>query len=663
MITYNTYFNTIDELEMFIENNNEISQSHTLLIQIFSGIIDYTVLDELTSFLLNQLPLANIIGSTTDGEILGECVSTEKIVISFTIFQKSTLTITSIQTDCSDNSYQCGVEIANNLHQSDSKVFILFASGLHVNGEEFLNGIHSVNSEVIVAGGLSADNAKFNHSFLICNNRVQTTGAVGVSINSNNLQVQNEYSLAWENLGRKFKVEKSINNRVYRIDGRTPYDLYKTYLGDEVAKRLPGIGIEFPLIIQRDKQQIARAVIKLHDDESMTFAGNIKQDSEVRFGIGNIEALLNGSNNLSKKLSRYNNESIFIYSCMARRRYLEDKAGLDIKSFSKLANISGFFTYGEFFSANNSNEFLNESLTVLALSENPSLSIQEQPDENEIFTDSLLKQKALSNIINKTSEELDNLNATLEKKVIEKTKENIKHEKYIFEQDKLAQMGEMIANIAHQWRQPLSAISSNASSIILQEQLDLNKSEDVINTMERVIKNTVFLSDTINTFRDFLKEKSETKSVIVQERLNLVLDIISTTLTDCNITLINNIDYSKPIQKNLVIGELSQVVLNIMNNAKDILLEKNIQNPWVKIDCNVLNENIIISIEDNGGGIKDTIIHKVFDPYFTTKHQSQGTGIGLYMSKNIIKEHFNGKLYVKNASEGAKFFIEIPLDN
>ena len=662
MITYNTYFNSYDELRSFISLHTKIQNSKQLLIQIFSGIVNPNSLQKLSQFLLKTLPHANIIGSTTDGEIIENEVSINRIVLSFSVFEKSTLKIAAVQTACNDDSFTCGENIAQKLITPNTKVFILFASGLCVNGEEFLNGVKNQSKEVITAGGLSADNTNFKDAYIICNETIQSTGAVGISINSDELYVTNKYSLAWENLGRQFVVDKAIGNRVYLIDGKTPYELYKHYLGEEVAKRLPGIGIEFPLIIQREGEKIARAVIKLHKDKSMSFAGNINQNSIVRFGIGNIEALLNGSYELYKELSQGHNESIFIYSCMARRRYLEDKAHLDINNFAKITNSAGFFTYGEFYSTAHSNEFLNESLTVLSLSESTQIEKQKELKKQKEISESLLKQKALSNIINTTSEELETLMQHLENKVEEKTQENIKHEKYIFEQDKLAQLGEMIANIAHQWRQPLSAISSNASSIILKEKLGLAQSEDTQEIMSKIIKNTEFLSETINTFRDYVKEESEEKNVIVQDRLNMVIDIMSTTLNDYSISLINNIDYSKPITKNLVIGELSQVVLNIMTNAKDVLLEKKIKNPWVKIDCFAQNQKIIISIEDNGGGINENIIEKIFDPYFTTKEKSEGTGIGLYMSKNIIKNHFKGELYIKNSSNGAQFFIEIPLD-
>ena len=111
----------------------------------------------------------------------------------------------------------------------------------------------------------------------------------------------------------------------------------------------------------------------------------------------------------------------------------------------------------------------------------------------------------------------------------------------------------------------------------------------------------------------------------------------------------------------MVTGELEQVIINIINNSKDILLEKEVENPWVKLELIEEKDKVIITIEDNGGGIPESVLPKIFNPYFTTKHQSQGTGLGLHMSYKIITESLNGKLYVKNAKEGAKFFIELPL--
>ncbi|PLY10722.1 MAG: hypothetical protein C0626_03540 [Arcobacter sp.] len=662
MNSYNIKFTDYKNLLTHIKTN-KLDTHKSLLIQIFSGIIDKDILEELSTFLTNHLPQAKIIGATTDGEILNDKATTHQIIISFTTFEHSTLNISTIDLNSKNNSFEDGKELTQMLLNKKSKVFIIFASGLNINPEEFLKGIKKSAPKVIVAGGLAGDNAKFSGTYIISTNKLLPSSAIGVSINSDNLYVNNQYSLAWKNLGKMFKVNKSSGNTIYEIDNMTPYNLYKKYLGEEVANELPGIGIEFPLIIQKNGQKIARAPLYLQEDGSMIFAGNIEENAEVRFGIGNIEEILNGSSHLINRLSLHKNEAIFIYSCMARRRFLENKASFDIKDFSKLAPTCGFFTYGEFFSTNTSNELLNESLTVLALSEHSETYQNIKPISNTKISNKLLKQKAISHIINTTSKELDSLNAYLEKKVQRKTQENIEQKRYIFEQEKMVQMGEMIENIAHQWRQPLSAISSNISSTIIQKELNLLDDEELIKNLNKILNHTKFLSDTINTFRNYINENNETKEIVFQDRLNIVIDILSTTLKDNHITLINEIDYSKPINKWLTIGDLSQVVLNIFNNAKDILIEKNIRTPWIKIECKIIKGDIVTTIEDNGGGIDEDIISKIFEPYFTTKHKSQGTGIGLYMSHNIITNKLNGNLYVKNTEQGAKFFIEIPLDS
>ena len=247
-------------------------------------------------------------------------------------------------------------------------------------------------------------------------------------------------------------------------------------------------------------------------------------------------------------------------------------------------------------------------------------------------------------------------------KIKDEQKDNLAKGLQLLEQSKMASMGAMIGNIAHQWRQPLSVISTAASGIIISKEYDNLTDEQENKMLEGIIDNTQYLSDTIDTFRDYIKEKKELKEVILQDRLNNAINIVSDSLKNNYIKLINNIDDCESIKITMVVGELSQVVINIINNSKDVLLDNNISEPLIEINL-VKNENniAIITIEDNAGGIPDDILPKIFDPYFTTKHESQGTGLGLHMSKDIIEKHLKGKLYVKNINDGAKFFIELPL--
>ena len=483
---------------------------------------------------------------------------------------------------------------------------------------------------------------------------------MGISLNSDTLIVNNGYSFAWQNIGRKFIVDRSDNSIVYEIDGMTPVELYAKYLGQEVADLLPGIGIEFPLIIQDGEIDVARAVLARNEDNSLVFAGNIKEGSIVRFGVGNVKELLNDAFNLANTIVKEKPQSLFIYSCMARRRFLDTQASADIVNFSKVCNVAGFFTYGEFFTFEEDYKLLNETLTMLSLSESTEVNANIELKSNNTHSSSVTTLQALSHLVNVSSNELENLNVNLEEKISNEINKNIENEKKLFDSMKMSSLGDMIANIAHQWRQPLSVITTSASGMQVQHDLGILDDKAFKQYTDAMVYQSMYLSDTINTFRDFIKEDYVLADIVLQDDIDKTLKLIDVVLKDNNIALYNNVDYSSPITLRLITGELSQVIINIFNNAKDALNEKEILKKWIKLSLEFDEYNCIITIEDNAGGIPNDVLPKIFEPYFTTKHQTTGTGIGLYMSYDIVTKHFAGKLYAKNTDNGAKFFIEIP---
>ncbi len=228
-------------------------------------------------------------------------------------------------------------------------------------------------------------------------------------------------------------------------------------------------------------------------------------------------------------------------------------------------------------------------------------------------------------------------------------------------QTKMAAMGEMIGNIAHQWRQPLSVITTIASGVSFKQEMSILDKKDIPKEMDHIINSANYLSETIETFRNFLKDSKEYKEICIQDRIKDVISILSTTIKNHNIKLIDNASETPKIVLNMVSGEIEQVIINIINNAKDVFIEKEIKKPWIKMDLEEHEDKIILSIEDNGGGIPDDIASKIFEAYFTTKHQSQGTGLGLNMSYKIVTESLGGKLYTKNTENGAMFIIEVPI--
>ena len=235
-------------------------------------------------------------------------------------------------------------------------------------------------------------------------------------------------------------------------------------------------------------------------------------------------------------------------------------------------------------------------------------------------------------------------------------------ENQLLDSEKMASLGNMIGNIAHQWRQPLSIISTCASGVHMKQQYGLLQDGDIEKSMDYIVQNTQYLSETIDTFRDFIKENEnkEVSETSINEAIGSVLKIMEATLKNnyINITFNENGSFTKLMAK----GEFVQVITNLINNAKDVLKERKIENPQIIITIKQQHNHILITVEDNGGGIDEDIIKNIFEPYFTTKHKSMGTGLGLYICHKIVVESFEGDLSVHNTSRGAEFSITIPLD-
>ncbi|WP_295052458.1 hybrid sensor histidine kinase/response regulator [Sulfuricurvum sp.] len=254
------------------------------------------------------------------------------------------------------------------------------------------------------------------------------------------------------------------------------------------------------------------------------------------------------------------------------------------------------------------------------------------------------------------------------KRLSDITEENKLQCNLLMQQTKLTQTGEMLSMIAHQWRQPLSVITAIIATTRTKMDLDIYKrasdpylaiEADLGNAFVRIEESADFLSKTVNDFRNFYRPTNKTNTFCVAELINSVcrmvipekhyLDIDLELDTDTNI-IITNFE-----------NELKQVLINIINNAKDAFIEKNIDKPKLRIMLQKKRESIFINITDNAQGIPYSIMEKIFLPYFSTKNEKNGTGIGLHMAKTIIERHIGGTLNVMNDElyGGANFCIEI----
>lgn len=240
------------------------------------------------------------------------------------------------------------------------------------------------------------------------------------------------------------------------------------------------------------------------------------------------------------------------------------------------------------------------------------------------------------------------------------TKEELKQKEHLMLiQSRQAAMGEMLSMIAHQWRQPLSSISAVVINLQLQQALGNSAQEETAKLLEVIAGQIKYLSQTITDFRNFFKQDKEKKLVQPSELINHVLTLTGKLLEDDAIQLrlsllCNKSFYTFP-------NELQHVFINLIKNAVDALIEKNQEEKWIGISCHEENEFIVFNISDNGGGIDATLKDRVFEPYFSTKHEKNGTGLGLYMSKTIVEKHLQGAISYANTGVGVTFSVKTPL--
>ena len=242
-------------------------------------------------------------------------------------------------------------------------------------------------------------------------------------------------------------------------------------------------------------------------------------------------------------------------------------------------------------------------------------------------------------------------------------------EQQISEQTKMASMGEMIGNIAHQWRQPLSIISTASSGLQLEKENDILNDEQFNNYCEVINRNVQYLSKTIDDFKNFIKGDRLKKVFNLSENIYSSLNLIDGSIKKYDINLI--LDFDDNLEVDGYSNELTQCFINIFNNSKDAFIESNdnIESKLLFISTSKVDQTVIITIKDNGGGIPNDILPKIYEPYFTTKHKSQGTGLGLHMTYNMIVDGMGGGIDIHNSNyeyqgkkyNGVEIIISLPM--
>lgn len=390
----------------------------SVLVQVFSGELDKTQIQKVVVYLSGLLPKESVIaGATTSGEILEGIMLEHQVVVSISLFDNTQ--IVAAHSDQFNSFDELGAQLAKSVCSADTKAVILFIDGLLINGEAVTKSFsqHAINRPVL-AGGMAGDYSNFQQTWIIHNQEVFNNGAVAVALNSKTLRAFNSFNLSWTSLGPKMKITKSSGGRVYEIDHTPIIEVYKKYLGEEVIANMPDSTIEFPLVIQNQAIPVARSMVHVFDDQSVLFAGNLDEATEVRFAIANARELEKSQQKMRDELLSKDAESCFIYSCAARKAFLGKQLEQEFLPIAELMPVAGFFTYGEVYHFNkdeagclDNDTLLNVTTTLLGLSEskidNKAQTLPKTEATNPKQNRQNLSQTALINLVNETTKYLN----------------------------------------------------------------------------------------------------------------------------------------------------------------------------------------------------------------------------------------------------------------
>jgi len=662
--------------------DHQLIDSDKLLVEVNFPDSNQEKLQALLKQLDRLFPSATIVGMQSFTSFVNHTITdiNPQPVISIIEFESSS--ISSMVLDLKKNyikgqQQKPDIFLIEKLLQPNTKGLQILSSYNESNASNYINAIGNEFGHLkIFGGGASQKDKKSQSSFVFYNGVIYSKAVILIFMHGDNLNIELFKSFDWKPISKKKRITKVNDSTIITIDNSPALDIYKKYFPN--IETDTSVFVQVPLYLTKNNISYTAHILNADfEKQSIETAQSFQEGDVVQLSIGNYNAMMNRTQEIYDFLSQTPTQALWIGACISYEYGFRIPILHYISNIESTNHIFGYSTGEEYYNAENQpNTHHNHTFIMASITESNSAYISLKEYKSKNITPFEVANKNLYSIMHKTANELNLLTENLENMVNQRTKQlemlnqelqvkinnAVRKEKrqngIMNQQSRLASMGEILENIAHQWRQPLNTVSWIMNDTLIKAKL--GKSDEInLEELATKVNNSIqFLSDTIEDFRRFVDHSDMAQTFNIRKTIESTILLIKETLVKSNIQI--ELDCPEGIKYKGYENDFKHVIMNLINNARDAFEDKKIENGLIYIRVYHEKDELIIVVRDNAGGISKPILKNIFEPYFTTKHKTKGTGLGLYMSKNLM-EKVGGTIEVMSiVNKKTSFIIRLP---
>ena len=675
------YYYHDEKLRTWIKEN-KLYNSDKLLIEINFPNHEQVKLQNLLNKLKEIFPNATIIGMQSFTSFVNHTVTDVNPQPVISIIEFKTSRISSLVLDLNKNyikgkEQRPDIELIDKYLQPDTQALQVLSSYNECNTSSYINDLGLAFGQLKIFGGAATNkNQASENSFVFHDASIYNKSIILIFMHGSNLNVELFQAFDWKPISKKKKITKTDKSSILTIEHNPALDIYKKYFPN--IEKDPSVFLQIPLYLTKNNiSHTAHILNRSFELQDLKAAQEFQEGDVVQLSIGNYNAMMNRTQEIHDFLTNTPAQALWIGACISY------EYGFRIPIIHYIANIEspnhvfGYSTAQEYFNTENQpNTYHNNTFIMAAISESSSSYISLTEAKSKNITPFEIANKNLYSIMHRTANELNVLTENLENMVNQRTKQletlnkelqikidnAVRKEKQqngiMNQQSRLASMGEILENIAHQWRQPLNTVSWIMNDTLIKAQMGRSDEINLEELAKKVNNSVQFLSETIEDFRCFVDHSDLPQTFNIRKTIESTILLIKETLLKSNIKI--ELDCPEDIKYKGFENDFKHVIMNLINNARDAFEDRKITDGLIYIRVYHEKDELIIAVRDNAGGISKPILKNIFEPYFTTKHKTKGTGLGLYMSKNLIEKVHGTLEAVSIMNNKTTFIIKLP---